>query len=581
MPLLRRRMRCHYCNVQSRESVSQIPKKYRCPQCDAVNHFDERGNITDPPIEEIATIPAPVLQYIPSRSPSPFMSAPTDNVFCDACQHNQTLYTSLLAEFLPEEDDPQYDQYLAAYDSYKIELEERYPQVCKNCLPRVQNQIRNANHVARADNLARIMEASKEKRTVVYTARQAWTLRAISLAEWTYILSTVVGLLWHVAGLIMVPNEATREDQIFAWSACLHQAFLSRSVDNICVLSPYIVKWLQYAILADLLTIWWNPKLKLKTNSLTGRMHGLKSLWSIRSAVIALRFASLYYWQHTAVNGDTLQSFRYTHTVMASVLALSFVLTWKTVRIVYGAAPSFPKAAQEPVLSEPSSAKKERRGSYHPAHPQADLFDSMAHSFASGIQGYQESSPAPPSPTLTESSYTTHATEATTPFAQRNSFLDADDMDWTPTKGRFSAQPPEIISNQFSKRPTFAQQQASPSAKPREPHSIFARKDPNPFRHRVPAAPPTSLAANQKPNPWKRGVWAPPLKESMPNFFKEEKKTRGAGGTSKSQGLEGLGVPKNVKRDAELFASPKLKYDYYGTMKDTGLEDTFNAMFSK
>lgn len=41
MPLLRRRLRCHYCNVQSRESVSQIPKRYRCPQCDAVNHFDE------------------------------------------------------------------------------------------------------------------------------------------------------------------------------------------------------------------------------------------------------------------------------------------------------------------------------------------------------------------------------------------------------------------------------------------------------------------------------------------------------------------------------------------------------------
>jgi hypothetical protein len=74
-------------------------------------------------------------------------------------------------------------------------------------------------------------------------------------------------------------------------------------------------------------------------------------------------------------------------------------------------------------------------------------------------------------------------------------------------------------------------------------------------------------------------VWAPPLKENTPNFFKEEQKARGGGGENK--GLDGLGVPKNVKRDAELFATPKLKYDYYGTMKDTGLEDTFNAMFSK
>lgn len=41
MPLLRRRLRCHYCNVQSRDSVSHIPKTYHCPHCDAVNHFDE------------------------------------------------------------------------------------------------------------------------------------------------------------------------------------------------------------------------------------------------------------------------------------------------------------------------------------------------------------------------------------------------------------------------------------------------------------------------------------------------------------------------------------------------------------
>ena len=50
---------------------------------------------------------------------------------------------------------------------------------------------------------------------------------------------------------------------------------------------------------------------------------------------------------------------------------------------------------------------------------------------------------------------------------------------------------------------------------------------------------------------------------------------------SEDKGLDGFGVPKNVNRDAELFASPKFKYDNYGTMKDTGLEETFNGLFSK
>jgi hypothetical protein len=152
-------------------------------------------------------------------------------------------------------------------------------------------------------------------------------------------------------------------------------------------------------------------------------------------------------------------------------------------------------------------------------------------------------------------------------------------MDWTPTKntrGRFSSQPPEIISNHFSKSTT---QQPSTPPRSKEPHSIFSKPDPNPFRHRVPAPPPSSFSAHRKPNLWKPSVWAPPLKENAPNFFKEERK--GQGGVGEVPGLDGLGVPKNVKRDAELFASPKLKYDYYGTMKDTGLEDTFNAMFTK
>ena len=71
-------------------------------------------------------------------------------------------------------------------------------------------------------------------------------------------------------------------------------------------------------------------------------------------------------------------------------------------------------------------------------------------------------------------------------------------------------------------------------------------------------------------------MWAPPLKETTTNFFKEVKGKDGREG-----GLQGVGVPRNVRRDAELFQSPRLKYDFFGEMKETGLEDTFNGLFSK
>jgi len=41
MPLLRRRIRCHFCNQQSRAAVAHMPRSYLCLQCDAVNYFDE------------------------------------------------------------------------------------------------------------------------------------------------------------------------------------------------------------------------------------------------------------------------------------------------------------------------------------------------------------------------------------------------------------------------------------------------------------------------------------------------------------------------------------------------------------
>lgn len=503
------------------------------------------------------------------------MQAPVEDLFCDTCQRNQVLFTHLLSEYLPDEEDPQYEKYLAAYDDYKVELEDRYPQVCSKCLPRVQEQIRNAGYAAKADHLRRIMDKSERRRTTAQTSRQAWTLRVISLAKWIYILSTLVGLLWHMLALIMAPDEHWM-GATFSWDICLSQVFLAHSVDEGCILSAHVGRLLQYAIAADLLTIWWNPKLRVKTNSLTGRMEGLASLWFVRIAVVALRFTSLYYWQRATIDQNTLKYFRWTHISMLGVLSLSSILTWTTVRIVYTSPSSFRKSTAEDLLSAPNSPQKRPRSSYQPAHPQADVFDGMAHSFASGIQ-VDESSALPPSPTLTESSYTTHQTEATTPFARRSAFINDDDMDWTPTKRHFAKQAPEVLPNQWSQRSS-----SHPPPSPLQParlesHSIFAQPDPNPFRHKVPQAP--KIPAHAKANPWKAGVWDPPNRETMPNFFKEEQKAQG--GVGEAKGLDGLGVPRNVKRDAELFASPKLKYDYYGTMKDTGLEDTFNGLFSK
>lgn len=424
---------------------------------------EQRGNITDPPLETVATFLSTAIRYThtPSRSPSPVMSVNVESPFCDNCQRNQALVRYLLAEYLPDEDHADYAKYEASFDGYRAQQEERYPQVCKKCEARVNDQIRNAGYAAKADNFARMLGKSSEKKRIVPTTRQVWTLKLISLAKWTYILSFLVQVLWHILGYIMAPDQRFWDDEneeyvstahAFDADICAHQALYVREVDQCCVLDPLVTKVVTYALLADLITLWWNPKLKNKTNSITGRMRGLKSLWAIRIAVFILRAGTLFYWQYREVNHETFATFHNNHLCMLVAMLLSFVLTFKTVRITHLSASSF----REKVATTNNSPQHARKASCHPVRPDATAFDTMAHVFTRGFEDALDAPACPPSPTLTHSSYTTHATDATTPFGKKST-RDIDDMDWTPTQRRFAAQQPTIHPSPWQKQQPSSQ----------------------------------------------------------------------------------------------------------------------------
>src|SRR5690242_7004326 len=182
--------------------------------------------------------------------------------FCTTCQRNQMLLNKTLAEYLPDEDDPDYPKYAASLDAYRHELEDRYPQVCPDCLPRVQDQIRAAGYAAKADNLRRMIDRSRQHSRTVHTTRQTWTLRLIALAQGLYIASVVVGLLWHTMGLAVVAERGGMDAaEDVSWRACLAQAVLVRRAQLSCARSPLAWKTLQTSLVLDWATIWWNPKL--------------------------------------------------------------------------------------------------------------------------------------------------------------------------------------------------------------------------------------------------------------------------------------------------------------------------------
>jgi len=215
--------------------------------------------------------------------------------------------------------------------------------------------------------------------------------------------------------------------------------------------------------------------------------------------------------------------------------------------------------------SVPGSA--ERRTRHKPARSNPSTFDSMPHSFMSSFStaGLDDTPLLPPSPTLTATSTDTYESDGGTPYVHRNTKPIDDNMDWTPTAKKFRTKESEILPPVWDKpTPAFA---------PKAKHSIFAKPDPNPFRHKVPAKPQSKL----HPNPWKQGAWNPPVPQAKENFFQ---KMMNDASPSTRENLVNEVVPKRVQRDAEIFRSPQLKYENYGTPKETGLEDTFNSLFS-
>ncbi|GAO48489.1 hypothetical protein SAICODRAFT_7492 [Saitoella complicata NRRL Y-17804] len=201
-----RSITCFYCNVTSRveDRGPGRMKEWLCPECDAVNHYDENGNIADFVPEPK---PLPPLASTSMATAPPPLSSP----FCTTCTTNQALVSHTLASYLPSEDDPDYETYLSAYPAYKENLEERYPQICEMCAPKVRERLARNNYVAKASVVGGWLERSKKGEGEVEGRGRGGAVRALWTVVWVvrgvgWWVVTVVMLAWYLSG-IHYPRE--------------------------------------------------------------------------------------------------------------------------------------------------------------------------------------------------------------------------------------------------------------------------------------------------------------------------------------------------------------------------------------
>jgi phage FluMu protein Com len=307
-----RRIHCHFCGARSAHAKGSGIPEFQCASCEAINFLDAQGNILDTPLAAAAPAthePKQKLFESFTRDPAadPARGHQMQQVFCNTCLHNQQCYNDTLANYLPDEEHPQYAEYEASLPAYKKSLEERYPQICVTCAPKAQLKINRADYYSVTDNLNKTHRKANRRRGAspvpAVDSRDDWHkasmrmgLGLLGLIAWASIAAQV---FWHAYGIWdtmlgrgEVPVDSM-EDSGFepTLRTCLATAVLLRP-ETSChrLFGEYMPK----ILLANLCLVWYNHGLRAYYNPLIRYDHitGQKQHFVIQALVMAIRTIS-------------------------------------------------------------------------------------------------------------------------------------------------------------------------------------------------------------------------------------------------------------------------------------------------
>lgn len=158
----------------------------------------------------------------------------------------------------------------------------------------MRQRIRQTGYEAKSDHLRRMMERSKEGRA----ARQArnWNWRSFlvfggAIGYWISIAGQLSWDLW--SGLTAVADDdSLRDPDAFSESSpsilsCATQTLWSHQLPKDCMvdLAPYA----GLSLVAGILSLWYNPKLRLKVEGRGGRFVGLGEYYKVQLIVMVVR----------------------------------------------------------------------------------------------------------------------------------------------------------------------------------------------------------------------------------------------------------------------------------------------------
>ncbi|KAG0032222.1 hypothetical protein BGZ81_011401 [Podila clonocystis] len=116
-----------------------------------------------------------------------------NDIFCEKCNGHQRVVYQLLSNYIPGEDDDFYQDYYDNADTYRRQLEERYPLACSQCLDKVQRALSKQNYKFKSNILNTTLNKSRGdriSRTRTYPSA-LWIIAGLSFFSSNLVLLTI------------------------------------------------------------------------------------------------------------------------------------------------------------------------------------------------------------------------------------------------------------------------------------------------------------------------------------------------------------------------------------------------------
>ena len=264
----------------------------------------QNGDITDPPPSSTVAQGGDRFRYAHAvnRPSSPVFDKAPDSLFCATCLKNQRLLNESLAQYYPSPSKDSFQEYDQALPEYRARLEERYPQCCTDCEPRVRQRLKDASYAAKTDNMRRIM--ARTNSDVRFSGNSRGAMRVlVAMAGLMWTLSWLGQLTWDACGLLIPDsniNDLSDPDE------SIIQAFRRLVVDRkvsskMREVLPLIAT---YSLVLGVLSVWWNPKLSRTISNKNAKAVGLAEYYKLQALGIIIRVCC-WYWISTTPQADT------------------------------------------------------------------------------------------------------------------------------------------------------------------------------------------------------------------------------------------------------------------------------------